>query len=214
MLGLLLPGTSLAQPDRDGDGGGPLESLDALLGLEDDEATDAGSRSLPELSDAALDRALSQAEASQAFEQAAGLMRESAQRLTELADAGIATQRLQEDILRKLDAVIEAAKQNQQNSSSSSSSSSNQNQSQEQPSQPQASSSSPGGENTTEQDSPGRQDGALRTDLEATAATWGALPDRVRESLSQGVSDRYSALYERLTEAYYRALAERAGEGR
>ena len=43
-------------------------------------------------------------------------------------------------------------------------------------------------------------------------AAWGALPDRLRGALLQGVADQYSALYERLTERYYQRLAEEADQ--
>ncbi len=187
-----------------------LESLDELLGLEQaGQGGDAPSE-LPDAAQAELERELTQQEAAQAFEQAAALMGESASRLGELSDTGLATQRLQEDILRKLDQVIEAAKNNQQQSQSSSSSSSQQ---QQQPNQPQQQQQQQQGEasdgdNTEESTPPGRQDGQLNPEIDSARAAWGALPERVRDALYQGRSDRYSSLYERLTEAYYRRLAE------
>ena len=40
----------------------------------------------------------------------------------------------------------------------------------------------------------------------------GMLPARLRQALLQGSADRYSSLYESLTETYYRRLAEEASE--
>ncbi len=198
---------ALAQ-DAAPDEGERLESLDELLGLVEAGDGQEGSRELPDAAQSELERELSQQEAAQAFEQAATLMGETAARLGELNDSGLATQRLQEDILRKLDAVIEAAKNNQQQSQSSSSSSSEQNQQPDQPQQQQQQGQSSDGDNTQENTPPGQRDGQLNPEIDSARAAWGALPARVREALYQGRSDRYSSMYERLTEAYYRRLAE------
>ena len=37
------------------------------------------------------------------------------------------------------------------------------------------------------------------------------MPERVRAALMQGSTDRFSTLYESMTESYYRRLAEEAG---
>ncbi len=205
----LLPGIARAQDA----GGDRLESLDELLGLAPPGSSrDDSVRQLPDPLRAELDRELTDQEAAQAFEQAAALMGETAARLAEAGDTGISTQRLQEDILRKLDAVIDAAKRNQQQNSSPQQQ--QQQQQQQQPNQPQQQQQqqTPQGENTEENTPPSRQDGPLRPEIESARAAWGALPERVRESLMQGLSDRYSSLYERLTETYYRRLAEEADQ--
>lgn len=206
-LSLLASGAAAQEATQEGE---RLESLDELLGLEDAASASDDRRELPDAAKAELDRELTQQEAAQAFEQAAALMGETAARLGELHDTGLATQRLQEDILRKLDQVIEAAKNNQQQSQSSSSSSSQQqqqpNQAQQQQQQQQGEASD--GDNQQENTPPGRQDGRLNPEIDSARAAWGALPERVRDALFQGRSDRYSSLYERLTEAYYRRLAE------
>jgi len=202
---------SLAQDAvQDAQEGERLESLDELLGLEEGGSGEEERGELPDAAQAELERELSQQEAAEAFEQAAMLMGETAARLGDLNDTGLATQRLQEDILRKLDAVIEAAKNNQQQSQSSSSSSSEQNQQPNQPQQQQQQQQGEAsqGDNKDENMPPGRQDGQLNPEIDSARAAWGALPERVRDALFQGRSDRYSSLYERLTEAYYRRLAE------
>ena len=55
---------------------------------------------------------------------------------------------------------------------------------------------------------PGLDGVELRDAGLADAAAWGALPARLRDTLRQGLSERFSSLYERFTEAYYRRLAE------
>ncbi len=118
---------------------------------------------------------------------------------------------MQEDILRKLDAVIEAAEQQQ--SSSSQSQASQSNSPQEQPSQQQqqqTSADSRGTDNSQERMGPALQEGPLSPAVEAAQAAWGALPERVRDALVQGSSDQFSSLYRTMTEAYYRRLAEEA----
>ena len=191
------------QPDRS-----PLTGLDAALGLRDE------SDSPPELleldpSQSELERKLSGAEMADAFVRATQLMDDTATRIEMAQDTGIVTQRLQEDILRALDQIIEAAKQQQQSSSSSSSSSSPSGSQ----SPPQQQSNRAGeGENTGQISSPSRQEGGLNPTGAGMGATWGALPARVRDALSQGQAGRFSSVYRSLTEAYYRRLAEEAGK--
>ncbi len=206
MLLLLLTLALPARAQEAVDQGERLESLDELLGLEEAGSGEETREELPDAAQAELERELTQQEAAEAFEQAAALMGETATRLGDLSDTGLATQRLQEDILRKLDQVIEAAKNNQQQSQSSSSS--QQNQQPNQPQQQQQQGQASDGDNQSENTPPGRQDGQLNPEIDSARAAWGALPERVRDALFQGRSDRYSSLYERLTEAYYRRLAE------
>lgn len=180
-----------------------VPSLDELLGLSDGSS--------PNTNDAELERQLSAQEAGEKFQQAVGLMGEVAQRIDGDDDLSIQTQRLQEDILRKLDQVIEAAQQNQSggggSSSSSSSSSGQQQQQSNQSSQNNGQSQS--GSQPGEANMPGAStDAQLNPGLAPDGVTWGNLPQRERDAVSQGVTDRYSSLYRRLTELYYRKLAE------
>jgi hypothetical protein len=183
-----------------------LPSLDELLGLDAaDEGLDPNQR--------ALDRKLNAEEAGERFQQAVGLMGDAAARIG-ARDLGVQTQRLQEEILRNLDQVIESAKQNQGGGSGSSSSSSSQ-QSQQQPSQStQRQAGSPGSESDSEQMAPGLTGVEMAPGVAPDGVTWGNLPERDREAVTQGVSDRYSALYRRMTELYYRKLAEREEDRR
>lgn len=204
-------------PDQNAD---PLQSLDELLGLEETSAdtepgTDADTPPAGDVIREELDRELDpNAKPGDRFREAVDLMGRTAERLEGPADAGAATQRLQEDIIRKLDTVIEAARNNQQQQSSSSSSQNNQNQ-QQQSAQQQGTQSTPQqAQGTTDDpqavDAPSSTDTVLAPQQPASAAAWGRLPERTRDALSQGLQDRYSSLYERLTETYYRRLAEEA----
>ncbi|MEM8739616.1 MAG: hypothetical protein AAGG38_14230, partial [Planctomycetota bacterium] len=48
--------------------------------------------------------------------------------------------------------------------------------------------------------------------MEEVRREWGDLPARLRDELSNGLDEPYSPVYRDLTEAYYRRLAEEAGE--
>lgn len=205
----LLSGAAVAwaQPEPQGSNGDPLPSLDELLGLEESQPNAA------DPNEEALKQILSPKEAGEALGQAVNLMNQVAARIESGNDLSIATQRLQEDILRKLDQVIESAKNNQQGqgsgaSSSQSSSSSSQQQPNQQQQDGQGQQGQPGSE-SGEPSVPGGTSTANPGDgLAPDGVAWGALPQRIRDALSQGISDRYSELYRSITEEYYRSLAE------
>lgn len=176
-----------------------VPSLDELLGLE--EAQDSVDTS-------GIDQALSPQEAGEAFTQAVGLMSTVADRIGSSSDAGITTQRMQEDILRKLDQIIESAEDNQNSSSGGSSSSSSSNQQQPNQQQQQSESSSSSSGEPTDGGTPPGSTEAGSNNLQGAAARWGNLPDRLRDALSQGLDEPYSRLYRSLTERYYKQLAE------
>lgn len=181
-------------------------TLDELLGLpksgEPGKAPDAQD---PLKAD--LDRKLAPEEVGEQFQQAVQLMQQTAHRLRTAGDTGVTTQRLQEEIIRRLDQIIASAEQQQQQQSSASSSSSkSQQQRQQQPQSSQAQARD--GENRGQVDPPGRQDGSGRTLQPGAGAAWGNLPEHVRDALVQGLSDRFSSMYQSLTEAYYKRLAE------
>lgn len=205
-VGLIAPGIS-AQPAEEPGDSSRLPSLDELLGLE--EQADGA-----DPNEAALREVLSPREAGEALGQAVKLMDQVAQRIGADADVSIATQRLQEDILRKLDQVIESAQNNQQSSgggssSAQSSSSENQQQPDQQQQQGQGEQQNAPGNEAGQEAMPGGSSTASPGDaLAPDGVSWGALPQRIRDALSQGISDRYSELYRTLTEEYYRALAE------
>lgn len=185
----------------------PLPSLDDLLGLPG-----SGNGALDDPSKTDLDRLLSGAEIGNAFKQAVTLMGDVAKRMTESSDAGLTTQRMQETILKRLDQLISSLEQQQQQQQQQQQSSSQQ-QSQSSrrvPSQQQEQNNEQQGDNTGQTTLPDRRDGALRPALDAARASWGNLPQRVRDMLLQGSDDHFSSLYEAMTTSYYRKLAEEA----
>ena len=205
-LGLMLAPMAYAQPEDE-----PLPSLDDLLGLEDEKKPEHETG--PDAADAELERQLAEAKPiADEFLEAVVLMRESAGRLTGQADTGVVTQRLQEDILRRLDELIDRAGQ-QSSSSSSSQSQQQQQQQQQQPNQQRREEAQQNqGEPSDKQDGPAGQEAQLGAQAVLDGARWGNLPARLREALLQGSSDSYSSLYKSMTEAYYKRLAEEASE--
>jgi hypothetical protein len=188
-----------------------LPSLDELLGLEDEHKDTKNEKPIEDANDAALEKVLSPKEAGEAFSQAVSLMDQVAERLSKNNDLSITTQRLQEDILRKLDQVIESAKNNNSNgqgSSSSQSSSQNQQQPNQQQQQQEGEGSEPSSESGDASMPAGSSDAQPGSEVAPNGVSWGALPERIRDALSQGISDRYSELYRSLTEQYYKSLAE------
>ena len=190
----------------------PLPSLDDLLGLDGGTADDGASPDEQQARD--LDRKLTAKDAADALTQAVQLMDDTAARLSQPGGTDLVTQRLQEDILRKLDTVIEAAQQNQGQGGGSSAGSQTQQQSQP---------DSPGTQKSGAQSMAGKGEGNAESMPQAggeasaaadrqllDASAWGALPERLRNALQQGLSDTFSATYRSLTEAYYRRLAEEA----
>jgi len=188
-----------------------VPTLDELLGLAE-PGSDAPGEDRTE-----LERALSPERAGEAFEQAVDLMERASGRLRDRRDAGIATQRIQEDILRTLDQVISSAQEQQSRSSGSPSSSSGSSSSPgAQPDQSGARGQAgqrPGGESGDAGARPGSGE-VVRSGRERTDADWGDLPPRLRDALSQGFDDPYSRLYRRLTERYYKELARDEGDER
>jgi hypothetical protein len=163
-----------------------------------------------------LDKRLKTGKADEALKEAVELMTRAADRLEARRDASLQTQRLQADAIIKLDQLIKQAEQQQQQQQQRSKQRQQQQQGQQQQQQQQGQQQQPGqrrqseqrqGTNVDESLPPSRQDGALGPEA-ARGASWGALPARVREALTQGSSDRYSTVYQRLTELYYQRLAE------
>ncbi|RNC80563.1 MAG: hypothetical protein ED559_01780 [Phycisphaera sp.] len=197
-----------AQPEDD-----PLPTLDELLGLNnEDDTADEESAERTDATDAELDRQLdTDKPIADEFLEAVGLMRESATRLSGQTDTGVVTQRLQEDILRRLDELIDKA--GEQSSSSSSSSSEQEQQQRQQPNQQSRDENQSNiNENQDTTNPPGGQDARLGAQATLDGARWGNLPARLRDALLQGSSDSYSSLYKSMTETYYRRLAEEASE--
>ena len=210
------PGPDGGEAEAEGEeGDAPLPGLDELLGLE--EAEDDADREAREEFDPSrveLERKLTNSEAADRLSSAVQQMHETAHRLESVRDTGVVTQRLQEEILVKLEVLIRDAEQSSSSASNSSSSESDRD-----------SEMRPGGEDssreraqTSQQMEGGTGDGVEGTQFEegqvdqfeAVRAAWGALPERVRERLMEGSGDYFSATYRLLTEAYYRRIAEEA----
>ena len=189
----------------------PLPSLDELLGLAP-AATGAAQTDAPPAPDAGrqdLDQRLKEPAIDDQFEEAVRLMDRSAGRLSASNDAGLDTQRIQEDTLKKLDAMIsQMQKQQQQQQSKSSSQQQPKGQQPDQPQSQQAARNEKRSADSSAADSPARRDGPLRPGLEAAKAAWGSLPARIREMLLQGSGEKFSSGYDKLTEDYYKKLAE------
>ncbi|MEN0019248.1 MAG: hypothetical protein AAF747_00025 [Planctomycetota bacterium] len=198
----------------------PLPGLDELLGLDEDEAEPGTDEVADEGADDYVDRALAGEDGRsqpERFERAVDLMSRAGARLGASRDAGLATQRIQEDILRSLDDLIdEAQRRQQQQQQQQQGGQQQQGQQQSQPNQPRAQqqqgqqqeSQQAQGEGEQESMPPGRQDGALNDPEAADLAAWGNLPARLRDALVQGTNETFSTLYRRMTEQYYRRLAE------
>ena len=191
-------------------------SLDDLLGLETDESESDADEAARLESERELQRRLDEKEINDAFLIALDRMATSAKRLGELFDTGLATQRIQEDILAKLDQLIDRAKRMQAQISASRSSSAQNSQSQN-PGQRRNQANNSQRRDGTPQDSqegdpPPRQEGDIQTILQEVGVEWGNLPERLRQELQQGRNDKFSSMYRRLTEEYYKRLAEEGSQ--
>jgi hypothetical protein len=190
-------------------------TLDDLLGIENDdkEAPEDAAR-LDQDED--LDRELEEASMQDNFSIAIEKMEISANMLGSRHQSGLGTQRIQEDILQRLEYLMDQAKQQQQSmqSQSSQQSSSQNKPSQKDLSQPQdgqqqqAQNQQAPGEGESNVQTPPNQEGDINSNLEEEQREWGALPDRIREQLLQGRNEAFSRLYEKMTRSYYRLLAE------
>ena len=200
-------------------GGDPLD-LDALLGLEDEEGSEEedGDEGVVDPAAGLLERELTATEARDNLLQAIRQMGETADRLERLGDTGLTTQRLQRDIIAKLDILIEFAEGQEGGGGGSGSSSRQQQQQQGEPNRPsqqqgqqtgQGQEQGQGGSESGEGTPPGFQEGE-GSPFSTDSAAWGALPERFREALLEGAGDPFSPLYRAATEAYYRRIAEEA----
>jgi hypothetical protein len=195
-------------------------SLDDLLGIKPEEKPKAGTKPgkappvpAEDPTKTALERKLTNKEVSEAFVQAVHLMDETAGRLESAKDVGITTQRMQEDVIRKLDVLIsQAQKQKRQSKSKQKQQNDDPQQQQQQQQQSQSSQNNPSKSPAQDsQNPPGREGEQLGPDV-AQGSAWGALRGRERDALMQGSADKYSLLYQEWTKAYYRKLAEEAGK--
>ncbi|MDX2146713.1 MAG: hypothetical protein SFZ23_04255 [Planctomycetota bacterium] len=189
-----------------------LPSLDELLGIARE-----GEASPQEAARAELDRQLSPEQVADEFRKTVALMDESADRLEGQRDVGLATQRLQEEVVRRLDRLIAQAEQNAKQSQSRQRRSQSQQQQQQQQQQRQSSrqaraqqqqQQAASASESEDNPNPAGQAANPRALTASAGATWGNLPAHTRATLLEGLNDRYSSLYRSLTEDYYRRLAE------
>ncbi len=196
----------------------PPPSLDDLLGLETDESEVQADEAARAESERELQRRLDEKEITDAFLVALDKMATSATRLGELFDTGLATQRVQQDILAKLDQLIDKARQMQSlGQASASRSTSSQSSRSQNPGQRKNQANNSRRRDGTPQDSqagdpPPRQEGDIHTILQEAGVEWGNLPERIRQDLLQGRNDKFSSMYRRLTEEYYKRLAEEGSQ--
>ncbi|MFM7262013.1 MAG: hypothetical protein ACKO3W_15595 [bacterium] len=163
-------------------------------------------------------------------------MKTASARLGEQNDPGLGTQRVQEEVVKTLQRLLDEAERQQRQSSSSQSSNSSssrasgkqskdgkstdpkeENGQQRQSGQKRSQGSkteSTRGSGDSETDLGTRDSNAVAEagELSETRVEWGQLPERVRELVLQGRRDRVSTIYERLTREYYRRLAEEASK--
>ncbi len=219
----------------------PPKSLDDLLGIpktnEKPSGAPEGATGKPVTGDdpstkesrERLARGLSEQELDSLLKQALSGMRTSVTQLGERTDTGLDTQRVQADVVAKLDQLIEEAKRRSKGGSPSSGSSSSsgdpsKGSGQRQPGEGDPSGAKPGesqtrdgqrgdaksGENAGEEPPEKVDPNAEQAALDETQSEWGALPERVRDLIRQGSRDRVASLYQRLTQEYYRRMAEDA----
>ncbi len=160
-----------------------------------------------------LDRRLAGQDVSEDFLQAVSMMRETSERLTSANDTGLETQRLQQEVLKRLDKMIEDAKKNQkskqkQKQQQQQDQDQQQNQEQQQSSQQKQQQQQQQSAQTAQGGNVPKQNAQLKAPPAGASASWGDLPPHVREALLQGFSDKFSATYEQLTQEYYKRLAE------
>jgi hypothetical protein len=201
-----------AEPDADA-----LPSLDELLGLDEDDSEASAADQAQQEVDQELQRRLHEVELSDIFTQALEKMALSVQLLQVDFESGLATQRVQQDVLEKLDQLIDRARELSQRHSEScqcsecrSKRADGQRKPGDKPGSRQAGSrrnDGPSSEGRAIEPPPGRE-GDINTVLEETGTEWGHLPVRIRELLRQGRGDYKSPLYRQLTEEYYKRLAE------
>ncbi len=196
----------------------PLPSLDEALGIA--KPSETNKPALPG-SDAApavpplpgdLERALNAEAPANELQRAVTLMERSAKRLETAGDTSIDTQRVQEETVRLLEALIKKSGQKQNQQSSSQQKPQDGSKQQQQPNQSQQSQSEqrpqPGSDPSNDPERGGTRNAQLRPAIDGARAAWGNLPQRVRQLLMQGSGDQFSKEYQRLTEEYYKRLGE------
>lgn len=208
------------------------KSLDDLLGVPQPKDGETGKSSAEDAAEREqakrLERSLDGASLDDLVKRAVDGMKSAADRLGDAKDPGIGTQRIQEDVIKTLDRLLQEAERQQKRQSSSSSSRKQSGKPKDQQSDPKENNGQQSGkqerqdgrsergkgagDEITDGQRPPDQPASDGTSLDEARIEWGRLPERVRELVLQGRRDRVSTLYERLTREYYRRLAEEASK--
>ena len=140
-------------------------------------------------------------------------MKQAAQRLSNDSDASLDTQRIQQQVVNRLDRLITDLRKKSQSQGKSQKRQKDSGSQEQKPGEQQAEGQEQGGNEGAQQtrlqgqvQDPQTPDQPLKEQL----AEWGNLPERLRDQLRQGRDDRYSDLYKIITQQYYRRLAEEA----
>lgn len=149
-------------------------------------------------------------------------MQMAARRLGRQFDVGEKTQSVQEEAIRKLDELIRQASQSSSSSSAQQQQASQPRQNEEgQSAQPQPGQQQPGQPQPTatmNPQDPGTTSGSVQGVLEISKPIeelrreWGSLPPRIRQELSESLSEPLSPSHRSQTEAYFKTLAELENE--
>ncbi len=190
----------------------PTTSIDGGTTARDGDQVPDDLLKARSLIDPLIERKLSDAGPTDLFKEAVAMMDVASQRLTVDKDPGLGTQRIQQSTLAKLDQLIAEVRKRQCEACKSGSSKPQDNDSQSSENNAKArAAASPNGQSENRgAPSPGRVTGVdpTKTPIEQLRREWGHLPARLRAELMQGLDERFSPIYKRLTEAYYRRLAE------
>ena len=199
------------QDDAPGDQSDPHPpTLDELLGIKDADAGTGPEDLADEQAEEELRRRLSAEEIKHTFTLVLDSMAVSARLLDEELDPGIGTQRLQREILARLHRLVDEAHHQCTGGGGAPA--------ERRPSPTQQPGKRDGSENAVQKPGPAgasaqgggppfRQDDAPVV-FDENRTEWGQLPQRIRDMLLQGRGEKFSSLYQRLTQEYYRRLAE------
>lgn len=195
-------------PSKEADKTQAPPSLDELLGLKKDKPADKQEPSEIIEKLTGEEQTAGGTDIAATFLEAVDSMGKSAALLLDGRNAGLATQRYQEQAMLKLDTLIaQAQRQSQQQSQPQN----QQGQQQQAPQQQEGQPTNPSGPSNTSQvgdHNMALQQKNLDGAIDETRSEWGNLPPRVRDLLRQGRGDAAARLYQRLTEIYYQRLAE------
>jgi len=212
VLALVLAAASIAVAQSDEQTASDQPTLDELLEIDPGVADPAPDEDAGD----AAEKVLDPEESMRMFQGVVTDMEQASMRLSDRKDPGLKTQRIQEDIMKKLDQVIASAKKQQGGGGSSSPDQQQQqqqqgsSQNQQQSQQADASqASNPNQGNPTR----GSVTGVAPDEgVDVLKDRWGDLPPRLRDELIQGLNEWVSPVYREMTEAYYRRLAEQQEE--